>query len=67
MMHDVVMNDLMMHDVMDHVVTAMVNHRLRRHFGVSRGGGRGGVVGEGDDRGKHERRAEADRRKNLDH
>jgi hypothetical protein len=51
-----------------HVVVMMVMmmHRLHRGSG-SRGGGRSSVVSESERGSKHERRAEADRRKGLNH
>ncbi len=71
LLHHVMVHDVMMHDVMMHHDMTMVAmmHGLgsRRHFGVSSGSRRGGVVGKRESGSKHERRAKADRRKNLHH
>ena len=60
--------------VMVMVMMMVVHHRRRSRVGRCRGrssgssgGWRGGVVGKSDHWGKHERRREADRRKNFQH
>jgi hypothetical protein len=54
------------HDLV--VMMVMVVHDgLHGGSSGSRGGGRSSVVSESKNGSEHERRAEADRRKNLDH
>ena len=56
-----------LHGVMVMMMVVMVHHRRRRHRGVGLRSIRGlSVVGKRESRGEHERRAEADGRKNLD-